>query len=99
MTFTLDQRIVMDPDIRGGKPCIAGRRISVSDIAIWHELMSKDVDEIAFEYDLSVVDIYVALAFYHENKAEIDLSIQQSREFANELKVKTPSKLKQKLGG
>ncbi|MCB0631562.1 MAG: DUF433 domain-containing protein [Lewinella sp.] len=98
MTPTLDQRIIVDPKVRGGKPCISGHRISVSDVVIWHEYMAKDIDEIALEYDLSVVDIYVALAYYYANQKEIDLSIQQSEKYASELKVKIPSKVKQRLG-
>ena len=33
----LSRYITSDPNTFGGKPCIAGRRIRVVDIAIWHE--------------------------------------------------------------
>jgi uncharacterized protein (DUF433 family) len=57
MTLVLDSRIVSNPKIKGGKPCIAGRRISVQDIAIWNEGIGMGVDKIAAEYDLSLTDI------------------------------------------
>ena len=40
------QHIAQSPDICGGKPCIAGTRIRVQDIYVWHELQSQSVDEI-----------------------------------------------------
>jgi hypothetical protein len=43
---SLDQHIVATPDTLGGKARIAGRRISVEDIAIWHVRLGKTVDEI-----------------------------------------------------
>ena len=94
MTILLDQRIVSDPNIRGGKPCLSGRRITVSDIVIWHELMGKTVDEISLDYRLSLTDIYVALAFYFANQKEIDLSLKESKAFAKQLKKQIPSKIK-----
>ena len=46
-TKMLDQHIEITPGIAGGKPRIAGRRITVQNIAIWHERMGKGADEIA----------------------------------------------------
>jgi len=34
MQIQLDRYIEITPNIRSGKPCIAGRRITVADIAI-----------------------------------------------------------------
>lgn len=96
---TLDQHIEMTPGIVGGKPRIAGRRITVANIAIWHERMGMSVDEIAAEYDLSLADIYAALAYYFDHQAEIDQAIQDDEAFAEEMRHRYPSKLKQKLDG
>ena len=97
MSLALDSRIVINPKIKGGKPCLAGRRISVQDIVIWHERMGMGVDKIAAEYDLSLTDIYVALAFYYDNREQIDQSIREDEQFAVAQRQKTPSKLQQKL--
>ena len=57
----LDRHIEVTPGIAGGKPRIAGRRITVRDIVIWHERLGKSADEIATECDLTLSDVYAAL--------------------------------------
>ena len=52
MENTLIQHIEISPGIRGGKPRLAGTRITVADIAIMHLKLGQSVDEIATEYDL-----------------------------------------------
>ena len=98
-TKSLDQRIVRTPDICGGKPRIAGHRITVQNIAIWHDRLGWDADEIASEYDLELADIYAALAYYFAHREEIDQSIREGRAFVEEMRRKTPSKLEEKLQG
>ncbi len=91
---TLDQHIEVTPGITGGKPRIAGHRITVQNIVIWHDRMGKSADEIATEYDLTLADVYTALAYYFDHRAEIDQSIEKSDLFAYNLSQNTPSKLK-----
>ena len=97
MSLALDSRIVIDKKIKGGKPCLAGRRIAVQDIVIWHERQGMGIDNIASEYDLTLTDVYIALAFYYANREAIDLSIREDELVAESLKGKTPSILQQKL--
>jgi uncharacterized protein (DUF433 family) len=96
-TQTLDQHIESNPDIAGGKPRIAGHRITVQNIAIWHERMGKTPDEIAAEYDLTLADVYAALAYYFDNREEIERSIAEDEDFVGSLRAKTPSKLLSRL--
>jgi uncharacterized protein (DUF433 family) len=96
-TKTLDQHIEVTPGIAGGKPRIAGHRITVQNIAIWHERMGKSPDEIAAEYDLSLADVHAALAYYFDHRDEIDGSIAEGEAFAEALRQSTPSKVRQKL--
>ena len=56
MTGTANQHIVITHDVCGGKPRIAGRRITVANVAIWHERLGKSADEIATEYAWSVCE-------------------------------------------
>jgi len=98
-TKSLDQRIVQTPGVCGGKPRIDGHRITVQNVAIWHDRLGHSADEIASEYDLELADIYAALAYYFAHREEIDASIRQSRAFVEEMRRKTPSKLRQKLEG
>ncbi len=94
---TLDQHIEITPGIAGGKPRIAGHRITVHDIAVWHEGMGKTADEIATEYDLTLADIYAALAYYFDHRDDIDRDIRESDTLVETLRNGTPSKVGQKL--
>ena len=97
MVQTLEQHIEITPEIAGGKPRIAGHRITVQNVVIWHERMGKTPDEIATEYNLSLADIYAALAYYFDHRLEIDQSIKESEAFVAALQRKGHSKLQQKL--
>ncbi len=94
---SLDQHIEITPGICGGKPRIAGHRITVQNIVIWHEWMGRSPDEISAEYNLTLSDIYAALAYYYDHQAEIDRMIKESEAFVEELRRQVPSKLSQKL--
>lgn len=98
-TESLDQRIIRTPDVCGGKPRIAGHRITVQNIAIWHDRLGWSADEIASEYDLELADIYAALVYYFAHREEIDQSIREGKAFVEEMRRKTPSKLEEKLQG
>ena len=95
---TIASHIEVTPGIAGGKPRIAGHRITVQNIAIWHERLGLSADEIATEYELSLTDVYAALAYYHDHREEIDRSIREDEEFIAELRRRTPSILREKLG-
>lgn len=92
---TLDQHIEITPGVAGGKPRIAGHRIAVQDIVVWHERMGKSVGEISTEHDLTMADVHAALAYYFDHREEIDESLEVGA--AEGLCRKTPSKLWQKL--
>ncbi len=96
---TLDGHIEVTPGVSGGKPRIAGHRITVQNIVIWHERIGKSADEIAAEHGLALSDVYAALAYYYDHQAEIDRDIEQSKEFVAALRESAPSRLKQKLHG
>jgi uncharacterized protein (DUF433 family) len=85
--------IVATPGMLGGKPRIAGHRISVQDVAIWHERMGLSVDEIATNYDLTLAEVYAALAYYFDHREEIDNRIRQGATMIEELKQRFPSRL------
>ena len=97
VTKVLDQHIEITPGIAGGKPRIAGHRITVENIAIWHERMGKGADEIATEYDLTLADVYAALAYYFDHRSEIDRSIEESTAFVEALRQRSSSKLQLKI--
>lgn len=93
----LDSLIVSTPGNRGGKPRIADTRIAVSDVVLWHLRMGKSVEEIAATYQLSLAAVYAALAYYYENQAAIDRSIEESEAFVEAFFKDRPSLLREKL--
>lgn len=96
---TLHQHIEITPGVAGGKPRIAGHRITVQDIVLWHERLGMSADEIATEYALTLSDVYAALTYYFDHRPEIDRAIEEGRAFADALRQRTPSKLEQRLRG
>ena len=89
---SLGDRIVATPGVRGGKPRIAGHRITVSDIAIWHERMAMSPDEIVSEYPtITLSDVHAALAYYFDHRDEVDREIREGQEFAEKLRAGAPS--------
>jgi uncharacterized protein (DUF433 family) len=57
------ERITIDPDIRGGKPCIRGMRITVYDV-LGYLASGMSQEEILADFPyLEVEDIRASLAF------------------------------------
>ena len=92
-----NHRIESVAGIAGGKPRVAGHRITVQDIVIWHEWQGRTADEIAAEYGLELADIYGALAYYYEHRPQIDQSIAERDSFIAALRKATPSKVSLRL--
>ena len=94
----LHDKIEVKPGIAGGQPRIAGTRITVKQIAVWHEFMGWSADEIATEYDLSLSDIYAALSYFFDHRQEIMDAIEAEEILVAEMKSRFPSKIAQKRG-
>lgn len=92
-----DAHITSTPGTRVGKPRIVGRRITVSDVAIWFLQMGLSVDEIVKDYDLSHAQVHAALAYYYDHRAEIDAREATDLAAAEALRQQYPSKLQAKL--
>ena len=98
MSSVITERITKTPEVFGGKACIAGHRIRVMDIVIWHEDLSMSPDEIVAAYpELSLSDVHAALAYYFDNVEEIRNDIRRNDELAKQLRARFPSKLREKL--
>ena len=102
MESVIKEHIEITPGVCGGKPRIAGHRIRVQDIVIWHERMGLCPDEIVSQYPtITLADVYAALAYYFDNMDEIRQQIKEGEAFALEMKAKTPipSLVQHKLKG
>jgi uncharacterized protein (DUF433 family) len=85
------EHIEITPGICGGKPRIAGHRITVQNIVVWHERMGMSPDEIAATYpSITLADVHAALAYYHDHLEEIRLQMKADEEFIAEMRAKAP---------
>ena len=77
MPATLNAMLVKTPDVCGGKLRIDGTRITVHRIATLYK-QGQTAEDIFQTYPhLSYSQIYVALAYYHENQAQIDADLAE----------------------
>jgi uncharacterized protein (DUF433 family) len=98
MAATETQRIQLQPGVCGGRPCIAGTRIRVQDIYVWHELQGLSADEIVSRFPhITMSDVYAALSYYWDHRDEIQRHMQEEIDFVEQMKQKHPSPLKEKL--
>jgi len=75
--FGFSNLIISTPETCGGKPRLAGTRMAVQNLAIdYNNGMSPE--QIAQEYPhLSLGQIYLALAYYHLNRSQIEADIEE----------------------
>ncbi len=93
MTVTLDRYVETTEDVRGGKPCVAGTRIAVVDIALWHLDGGPPLEAIAAEYALPIAAVYAAMAYYYDHQIEIVARQRDDEAFAETLRATIPSRL------
>lgn len=92
--------ITKTPGVCGGRACIAGHRIRVMDIVVWHEMRGYCPDEIVGMFPgLTLADVYSALAYYFDNRDEIEADLRASREAEEWVKANIPSKIPPELRG
>lgn len=73
--------------VRGGRPCIEGTGIRVTDIVTALQL-EYSCDEIAADFDLSLVQVNSAVRYYERNKSEIEADMkQQDLNFEKHFKI------------
>jgi uncharacterized protein (DUF433 family) len=88
------EHIVRTPGTCGGRPRIAGTRIKVEQVVIWHDQMEMTPTEIVEKWPhLKLADIYASLAYYHDHREEIDADLAAGEAFVEELEAKQPSLL------
>jgi uncharacterized protein (DUF433 family) len=97
MEAILDHHIKTIPSVRGGRPHIAGTRITVADVVIMHLRLGQSLEEIAGRYDLDLAGVYAAMAYYYDHRSEIDGSIEADEAFAEAFRRHNPSPLQTKL--
>ena len=75
LTVDIGTLITRTPDVRGGRPRIAGTGVTVQRIVGWYKL-GLSPEEIAEEFGhLTLAQVYAALAYYHSNRDEIESAL------------------------
>lgn len=92
------EHIEITPGVCGGKPCIAGTRIRVQDIYVWHEVQGQSADEIVSNFPhITLADVHAALSYYWDHRDEIHQQMKADDAFVEAMKQKYPSKLEKKV--
>jgi uncharacterized protein (DUF433 family) len=81
MPKMLHPHITSDPAICGGSPCIAGTRFPVRSVVVYilHHGDTPEELRAAFPH-LSLAAIYDALAYYYDNREDVDAEIRANTE-------------------
>lgn len=94
------RHITKTPGVCGGKACIAGHRIRVMDIVVWHEMRGYSPDEVVDMFPgITLADVHAALAYHFDHREEIQADLKRDEELAEKLRPLFPSKLREKLRG
>lgn len=98
MAASTGDRITKTPDVCGGKACVAGHRVRVLDLVVWHEHQGMTPDEIVSHVpSITLADVHAALAYYFDHIDEIQQEMRDERAFAEEFRRSHPSLLEAKL--
>ena len=85
MSTNIGSLIVCNPEVRHGRPCIAGTGITVHRIAVWYKL-GHGPEEIARRYGhLTEAQVHAALAYYHANREEIEAELADDEAAADRI--------------
>ncbi len=77
MVDVIREHIEIVEGASGPKARIAGHRIRVQDIAIWHEKLGMSPDEIVYNYPtITLADVHAVLAYYWDHPDEIEQAIK-----------------------
>jgi uncharacterized protein (DUF433 family) len=84
-TVEIGSLITRTPEIRGGRPRIAGTGVTVRRIATWYQL-GLAPEEITREVPhVTLAQVHAALAYYHANRDEIEADMAAEKAEAERL--------------
>ena len=77
----LEGLVIRDPELRDGRPIIAGTGVTVRTVVGYYKL-GMTPEEISDEMGIALSGVYGALAYYHLNREEIEADIRANSEEA-----------------
>jgi len=67
---------------------VAGTRIRVWDVHVWHDLRNWSPAEIVTQFpQLTIAAVHAALAYYHDHRDEIDEQMREAEGFVEQMKA------------
>jgi uncharacterized protein (DUF433 family) len=85
VTKNIGLLIAWDPEIRSGRPILAGTGVSVRSVVI-HYKHGLTPEQIADQFGhLSLAQVYAALTYYHANREEIETDLEEDERLYNRL--------------
>jgi uncharacterized protein (DUF433 family) len=85
--------IVRSPDTLGGRPRIAGTRLSVQRVAGWYK-QGLNAEEICDRIGtVTLAQVYAALTYYHSNRQEIEAYLAHEKDEYDRLSAQVSSAL------
>ena len=86
--------ITRTPGVCGGRPCVAGHRIRVQDIAVIHEQQGLSAEEICQQFPgITLGEVYAALAYYFDHRPEIQADIQEAETLVESFRRQHPDQV------
>ena len=86
------ERIAKTPGVCGGRACVAGHRVRVLDVVVWHEHQGMTPDDVVSHVpSLTLADVHAALAYYFDHMAEIQEEMRSERELVEKFRDNQPS--------
>ena len=64
--------IAHTPEFLGGEPYVAGRGITVREIALAHVELGAGIDDLVDAFRLNRAQVYAALAYYYDHLTDFD---------------------------
>ena len=77
------------PDVRAGKPCIAGTRIAVVDVAIAHTQGIKPEEMLTYfsSRPLTLAEVHAALTYHYDHPEELEDYVRRSEKAIEEIEA------------
>ena len=98
MTDIVRQHIEVAGAEGASKARVAGSRVRVQDVAVWHEKLGMSPDEIVDAHPtIGLADVHAAMAYYWDHRADIDGAIAEEQALAEEIARREPGPLQEKL--
>jgi uncharacterized protein (DUF433 family) len=97
MSEVVSPHIELREGAAGVRPRIAGKGVLVHAIAVWHQELRLSPEQIAAEHGLTLGEVYAALSYYHDHRAELDELIRTENELFEQKRADAPSAFRDKV--